>query len=133
MVVKDHREVEHHRCWLVSAIDGCRLTTRQDQALGLVSRNGRVEIDELVPVILGAVLGAIVWRGTTGQIRLTLSVLAVIASGAFATVLSGEYLASWVYILLDLGEAALGLVVGFAVAHRFLPAGRAGARSSVNR
>jgi hypothetical protein len=79
-------------------------------------------MDELVPVILGFVLGAIIWRCTTGKIRLALSVLAVFASGVFATVTSGEYLSSWIYVLLDLGEAALGLAAGFAVAHRLLPA-----------
>ena len=77
-------------------------------------------MEELVPVILGVVLGALIGWSTTGRTRILLSVAAVFVSGAAATVLSGEYLDSWVYILFDLGEAALGLALGFATAHRFL-------------
>jgi hypothetical protein len=89
-------------------------------------------MDELVPVILGVVLGAIIWRSTTGQIRLALGICAVVVSGASATVLSGEYLDSWIYILLDLGEAALGLALGSAIAHRLLPSRKVRSRSSVS-
>ena len=82
-------------------------------------------MDELVPVILGAVLGAAIWRSTTGWTRLALSALAVLVAGAFATVTSGEYQASWIYLLLDFGEAALGLAIGFFIAYRLLPARKA--------
>jgi hypothetical protein len=75
-------------------------------------------MDELVPVILGVVLGALIWRSAAGRARLALSVFGVLASGAAATVVSGEYIQSWIYILLDLGEAAVGLAAGFAIAHR---------------
>jgi hypothetical protein len=34
----------------------------------------------------------------------------VIVSGATATIASGEYHQSWIYLLLDFGEAAFGLV-----------------------
>ena len=79
-------------------------------------------MDEIVPVILGAAFGAIIWRCTRGRTRLVLSVLAVIVAGVAATVASGEYLESWIYLLLDLGEAALGLAVGYVIAARLLPA-----------
>lgn len=88
-------------------------------------------MDELVPVCLGVLLGAAIWRGTAGRTRLALSILAVLASGIFATVISGEFVDSWIYVLLDLGEAALGLAVGFAVAHWLLPA-RKSARRPAN-
>jgi hypothetical protein len=42
--------------------------------------------------------------------------LVAIFSGATATVASGEYHESWIYLLLDFGEAALGLVIGYVVA-----------------
>jgi len=90
-------------------------------------------VDEIIPVILGAVLGAAIWRSTTGWVRLVLSVLAVLVSGAFATVMSGEYHTSWVYLLLDLGEAALGLAAGFFVAYRLLPARRAEQRPAAGK
>src|ERR1700724_3352938 len=63
-------------------------------------------MDEIVPCILGAVLGAMIWLSAKGVVRFALSILAVIVSAAVATIASGEYLGSWVYLLLDLGEAA---------------------------
>ena len=75
-------------------------------------------MDELVPVILGLILGALIWRSTAGYARLALSVLAVLASGVIATLVSGEYAVSWIYVLLDLGEAAAGLAAGFMIANR---------------
>lgn len=87
-------------------------------------------MDEIVPVALGAVLGAAIWLSATGWPRFLLSLLTVLVAGAFATVTSGEYHASWVYLLLDLGEAALGLALGFFVAHRFLLARAAGKQPS---
>ena len=66
-------------------------------------------MEEIVPCILGAVLGAMIWLSTRGRARFALSILAVIVSAAVATIATGEYLESWVYLLLDLGEAALGL------------------------
>ena len=82
-------------------------------------------MDEIVPCILGAFLGAVIWLSAKGLTRTMLSVMAVIASAAVATIASGEYLESWAYLVLDLGEAALGLVVGTVVAARLL-APRAG-------
>jgi len=75
-------------------------------------------MDELVTVILGAILGATIWLTTSGKLRFALSVAAVIVSGATMTIASGEYHESWVYLLLDFGEAALGLAVGYVVAAR---------------
>jgi hypothetical protein len=85
-----------------------------------VLSNEEGTVDELVPVILGIVLGALIWRTTKGYSRGLLSVSAVAVSGLAATVLSGEYHESWMYLLLDLGEAAFGLAIGFVVAHRLL-------------
>jgi len=74
-------------------------------------------MDEFVPVILGVFLGgALIWYIKTGWVRAVLSGCAVIVAGLTATVFSGEYRESWIYLLLDLGDAALGLAAGFAVA-----------------
>ena len=81
---------------------------------------GVLPMDEVVPVVLGVVLGALIWVATTGSTRLALSVSAVLVSGVAATVLSGEYHESWIYLLLDLGEAALGLAAGILIGHRVL-------------
>jgi hypothetical protein len=72
---------------------------------------------ELIPAVLAAFLGARIWR-SSGRARLVRSALAVLATGAIATVVSGEYRESWMFIVLDFGVAALGLVLGFVIAHR---------------
>ena len=77
-------------------------------------------MNEVVPFVLGAVLGAVIWLSAKGAVRFALSILAVIVTAAFATVASGEYLESWGFFLLDLGEAAFGLAVGYVVAARLL-------------
>lgn len=89
-------------------------------------------MDELVPLILGAVFGAIIWLTTSGRLRFAVSVVAVIVSGATATIASGEYHESWIYLLLDFGEAAFGLVLGYLVASR-LPTLRTANRRGVTR
>jgi len=75
-------------------------------------------MDELAPVGLGVVLGALIWAATDGRTRFALSACAVLASGLAATVLSGEYQQAWVYLLLDLGDAAIGLAIGMLIAMR---------------
>ena len=87
---------------------------------------------ELVPFILGAVFGAIIWLTTDGRLRFAVSVVAVLVSGAAATIASGEYHESWIYLLLDFGEAAFGLVIGYVVAWR-LPLPRSARRRGVTR
>jgi len=87
---------------------------------------------ELAPLILGAIFGAIIWLTTSGRLRFIVSVVAVIVSGAAATIASGEYHESWIYLLLDFAEAAFGLVIGYVVASR-LPTPRTGNRHGVTR
>jgi hypothetical protein len=75
-------------------------------------------MDELVPVLLGAALGVVVWSTAGGRSRAVLSILAVIFSAGAATIASGEYQQSWFYLLLDLGEALLGFALGVCLATR---------------
>jgi hypothetical protein len=75
-------------------------------------------MEELVPFILGAFLGALMSFRTTALGRVAVCAAVVVLSGAVATVLSGEYQTSWVFLLLDCAEAALGLVAGLAIAAR---------------
>ncbi|OBQ70114.1 hypothetical protein [Mesorhizobium erdmanii] len=76
-------------------------------------------MDEIVPVILGAVLGVLVWCTSVGWMRSVLAVLAILAAGIFATILSGEIQLSWLYFLIDFSEAGLGLVIGIALVRYF--------------
>jgi hypothetical protein len=98
------------------------------------TREGKMEIpafclqqelnmEELVPFILGVLLGALFTVRTAGRTRSAAYAAAVALSGVVATAVSGEYQTSWVYLLLDCAEAALGLVAGLAIVAR-LPAWR---------
>lgn len=65
-------------------------------------------MEELVPPVLGFLIGLLVWRSTAGRVRLALSAAGIVAAALAATVLSGEYVESWLYLLADLTTAALG-------------------------
>ena len=71
-------------------------------------------MDELVPVILGAAMGAVIGYLVRGRWRDVAAIAAVIVAGVAATVASGEYRISWAYLLPDLAEAACGLALGYA-------------------
>jgi hypothetical protein len=73
---------------------------------------------ELLPLTLAALLGTLTWRTTTGRGRSFCSALVVLFVGGVATLCSGEYRLSWTFILLDCGEASLGLIVGFIITQR---------------
>jgi hypothetical protein len=90
-------------------------------------------MEELVPIILGILLGALIWRTTNGYLRGLLSLAAIAASGLAATVLSGEYHESWIWLLLDLGEAAFGLTLGLLVAHWLVWSRRTNAAAAPER
>jgi hypothetical protein len=92
-------------------------------------------MDEIVPVILGAVCGALSWRFTAGRLRVALAILTVLVVGPASTLASGEFVLgeSWIYFLIDFAEAAVGLALGLAFAHFLLPARSATAPSSVRR
>jgi flagellar biosynthesis protein FliR len=74
-------------------------------------------VNELFPILLGALVGIPILFLASNRVRLLLSVAAVLIIGAASTVLSGEYVQSWIYLLLDFGEAALGLAAGFTSAY----------------
>jgi hypothetical protein len=70
-----------------------------------------LNMKELVPFLLGVLLGALFRVRTAGRTRSAAYAAAVALSGAVATTLSGEYQTSWGYLLLDCAEAALGLAI----------------------
>jgi len=76
-------------------------------------------MEELVPLLLGAVFGAVIWRKTSGIVWIGASVVAVAASAITATLVSGEFRESWLFLLLDAGLGAFGLAVGFLLAHAY--------------
>lgn len=74
---------------------------------------------EWVPLILGAAFGVVIWRKMSEHARVDAGVAAVMASAIIATLVSGEFRESWVFLLLDAGLAALGLAAGFLLMHAY--------------
>ena len=72
-------------------------------------------MDELIPVLITAVFGALIWSITGGRIRVLLLTATMVAIGVTATILSGEYAVSWLYLLPDIAEAAAGLACGVVI------------------
>jgi hypothetical protein len=78
-------------------------------------------MEELFPVLLAAALGIAISLYMPGRARWILSGLAVFVSGLAATTFTGEFQESWLYLLQDLAEAAVGLGLGFGIARWLLP------------
>jgi hypothetical protein len=76
-------------------------------------------MEEMVPFILGLLFGAVIWHKTSGRAHIAASVIAVIAAALTATLVSGEFKESWLFLLLDAGLAAFGLAIGFLLAHAY--------------
>ena len=74
-------------------------------------------MEELVPLFFGIVVGAVIWRKTTGLARIGSGFLAVAIIAALATLSSGEFTESWAFLLLDAGLGALGVGIGSLLMH----------------
>ena len=74
-------------------------------------------VEELLPVASGLVIGLIL-----GLLRSTLRVPVglglIIAFGVLATVVSGEYLISWSFLLIDIPLVAVSAAASLFVTHR---------------
>ena len=74
-------------------------------------------VEELLPVASGLVIGLI--SGLLRPfLRVPISVVLIIALGLLATVVSGEYLISWSFLLIDIPLVAVSAVAGLFVTHR---------------
>jgi hypothetical protein len=88
-------------------------------------------MDELVPVIMGIVAGAAIWLIDRGPSRLLQYCAAIVVIAAIATVTSGEYEQSWLYLVPDLAEAAASVAGGaFLAARLFAPRRSSDARAT---
>lgn len=74
---------------------------------------------EIFPLVGGLVIGLLLRRGNMGR---TVATIAALAVAVAATVLSGEFLISWGFLLVDiplvLVSAAIGYLIWAAVAAR---------------
>lgn len=70
---------------------------------------------EALPILLGFLLGGVSTRFTGRPLRAVRTVGTVACVALFAVFSSGEFHRSWIYVLLDLLEAAAGFAAGCAV------------------
>jgi len=87
------------------------------------ARVGRRAVAELFPVGIGFFAGVLVSRAAGASTPWGLCGLCALVIGLSATVLSGEWLQSWLFLLIDVSEAFVMVALGDIVARRF-PASR---------
>lgn len=75
---------------------------------------------EFIPFLTGLVIGPAIWNTTRGRTRITLSLVAIATTAALAMLISGEYIAGWMYTTLDLCEVTAGMIIGVATTNRVL-------------
>ena len=80
-------------------------------------------VEELLPVASGLVLGSILGL-LRSSLRLPVGLVLIVVLGVAATVVSGEYLISWSFLLIDIPLVAVSAVAGLYATHRLVWAGR---------
>jgi hypothetical protein len=80
-------------------------------------------MEELLPVASGLVIGLILGL-IRPSARVPVGVLLIFAFGVLATVVSGEYLISWSFLLIDIPLVALSAAASLFVTHRLQQASR---------
>jgi hypothetical protein len=76
-----------------------------------------VIVQELLPVMSGLFLGSLLGL-LRPSLRVPIGVVLIIAFGVLATVVSGEYLISWSFLLIDIPLVAISAAAGLIVTHR---------------
>lgn len=78
-------------------------------------------MEEIIAPTIAFLAGLWLWssRFSTRPLSLGLGVAIAVGAGLIATILTGEYLASWVYLLADIGSGAIGVAVA-TLAVRFV-------------
>jgi hypothetical protein len=76
-----------------------------------------VIVEELLPVASGLLIGLILGL-LRPPLRVLIGVVLIIAFGVLATVVSGEYVISWAFLLIDIPLVAVSAAAGLFVTHR---------------
>jgi hypothetical protein len=76
-----------------------------------------VIVEELLPVMSGLFLGSLLGL-LRPSLRVPIGMVLIIAFGVLATVVSGEYLISWSFLLIDIPLVAVSGAAGLFVTHR---------------
>ena len=80
-------------------------------------------VEELLPVASGLVIGLILGL-LRPSLRMPVGLIAIIAFGVLSTVVSGEYLISWSFLLIDIPLVAVSAAASLFVTHRLREARR---------
>jgi hypothetical protein len=75
------------------------------------------DLEELLPVASGLVIGLILGL-LHPSARIPVGALLIVGFGVLATVVSGEYLISWSFLLIDIPLVAVSAAASFFVTHR---------------
>jgi hypothetical protein len=73
-------------------------------------------MDELLPIAIGLALGVLFASGSSWLRPWWIRTPLVVLAGVSTTVTSGEFHATWAFVLVDVGEVALLAWMGFASA-----------------
>jgi xanthosine utilization system XapX-like protein len=76
-----------------------------------------VIVEELLPVASGLLIGLILGL-LRSSLRVPVGFVLIIAFGVLATVVSGEYLISWSFLLIDIPLVAVSAAASLFVTHR---------------
>lgn len=74
-------------------------------------------MQELLPVASGLILGSILGL-LRPSLRAPLGLVLIVALGVIATVVSGEYLISWSFLLIDIPLVAISAAASLILTHR---------------
>jgi xanthosine utilization system XapX-like protein len=84
-----------------------------------------VRVEEILPVVSGLVLGVLIGL-LRSSLRVPVGAALILAFGVLATVVSGEYLISWSFLLIDIPLVAVSAAASLYVTHRLRWAPRRG-------
>jgi hypothetical protein len=84
-----------------------------------------VRVEEILPVVSGLFLGALIGL-LRPSLRVPVGAALILAFGVLATVVSGEYLISWSFLLIDIPLVAVSAAASLYVTHRLRWAPRRG-------
>lgn len=87
------------------------------------ARQKEPNIQELFPVAMGLLLGAALGV-TRPAVRLPSGIALALALGVLATIATGEFQASWSYVLIDIPVVATTAALGLIAARRLCPVAR---------
>jgi uncharacterized membrane protein YeaQ/YmgE (transglycosylase-associated protein family) len=82
------------------------------------TRREVIEINELVPIVCGLLLGSLLGR-MAASLRLPVGLVVAVLIGVVATLVGGEFRTSWAFIAVDIPGAILATACGYLLLRHF--------------